>query len=484
MSERPTAIELEPIDEYTWRIPQQGDMRVPGIVYAAQELFEQPGHEEALQQVVNVATLPGIVKASIAMPDIHWGYGFPIGGVAAMDDRDGVVSPGGVGFDINCGVRLVRTALRVDEVRPRLQELMHELMRRVPQGTGARGALKLAPQELRRLIERGVPFLAERALATEEDLAHTEEGGCMPGAHADAVTQKALQRGLPQVGSLGAGNHFLEVQVVDEVLDGEAAEAYGVSPGQVVVMIHSGSRGFGHQICTDHLARMNVAMRQYGYDLPDRQLACAPVHSPEGEDYLAAMACACNFAFANRQMMMHEVRGAFEQTFTASWGRLGVELVYDVAHNIAKRETHVVDGVERPVWVHRKGATPAVGPGRPDVPADNRDVGQPVIIPGDMGSESWLLAGAAKAMTETFGSTCHGAGRLMSRGAARKVKSGAEVRRELEERGIVVKAASTGLLAEEAPYAYKDVSQVVGVVDAVGLSRKVARLKPLGVLKG
>ena len=482
MNERPESLEIRRLDEYVWQIPQQGDMRVPGIVYASEELFDQPGHEEALQQVRNVATLPGIVKASIAMPDIHWGYGFPIGGVAATDDREGVVSPGGVGFDINCGVRLVRTSLRRDEVAPRLEELMHELMRRVPQGTGAHGALRLTPRDLGKLIELGVPFLAERGLASEADLAHTEEGGSMPGADGDAVSQKALRRGLTQVGSLGSGNHFLEVQVVDEILDGAAAEAFGVSAGQVLVMIHSGSRGFGHQTCTDHLARMNL--NRFGFDLPDRQLACAPVDSPEGRDYLAAMACACNFAFANRQAMMNEVRGVLEHVFRASHERLGVELVYDVAHNIVKRETHVVDGVERAVWVHRKGATRAFGPGRADVPAEYREIGQPVIIPGDMGRESWLLAGTGGAMSETFGSTCHGAGRLMSRSAARKVKSGAEVRRELEERGIVVKAASTSLLAEEAPYAYKDVSQVVRVVEAAGLSRRVARLRPLGVLKG
>jgi len=476
-------LEVRRLDEYVWEIPPQGDMRVPGIVYAARELFDQTGSDEALRQVANVATLPGVVKASLAMPDIHWGYGFPIGGVAATDGSDGVVSPGGVGFDINCGVRLVRTNLRRTDVAPRLDELLHELERRVPRGTGAHGALRLTPRELRRLLEEGVPFLAERGLATGDDLAHTEEGGAMPGADPDAVSQKALARGLPQVGSLGAGNHFLEVQAVDEVVDDESAEAFGLAAGQVVVMIHSGSRGFGHQTCTDHLARMNAPDR-FGYELPDRQLACAPSASPEGRDYLAAMACACNFAFANRQVMMNEVRGAFEQVFRASHERLGVELVYDVAHNIAKRETHVVDGVERALLVHRKGATRAFGPGRPDVPADYRDVGQPVIIPGDMGRESWLLAGTETAMRETFGSTCHGAGRLLSRGAARKVRSGAEVRRELEDQGIRVHAASTALLAEEAPYAYKDVAQVVGIVAALGLSRRVARLRPMGVLKG
>jgi tRNA-splicing ligase RtcB len=476
--------EYERLSQFTYLLPPQGDMRVPGIVYASEELFTQSGAEEALQQVRNVATLPGILKASIAMPDIHWGYGFPIGGVAAMDDADGVVSPGGVGFDINCGVRLVKTGISRDEAAPRIAELMHEIMRRVPQGTGERGALRLNEREFGRLIEQGVSFLAERGLATEEDIAHTEEGGSLASAYADAVTHKAVARGHTQVGSLGAGNHFLEVQVVDEVFDDERAGIYGVRPGQIVVMIHTGSRGFGHQTCTDHLARMATVTARYGYRLPDRQLACAPVHSPEGEDYLAAMACAVNFAFANRQMIMNEVRGAFELVFGRSWAKLGIELLYDVAHNIAKRERHTVEGQERPVWVHRKGATRAFGPGCEQIPEDYRAAGQPVVIPGDMGRESWLLAGTRTAMRETWGSTCHGAGRLMSRTAAKKVKTGPEVRQELEDRGIVVKAGSVGLLAEEASYAYKDVSQVVAVVDAVGLSRRVARLKPLGVLKG
>ena len=468
----------------TYEIAREGAMRVPGRVYADESLFAQAGHEEALQQVANVATLPGVVTASIAMPDIHWGYGFPIGGVAAMDERDGVVSPGGVGFDINCGVRLVRTGLGVEEVRPRLEALMQELMRRVPQGSGPHGALELGERDLIRLAERGAPFLAQRGFATDDDLAHIEEGGVLAGADTAAVSAKAVARGRSQVGSLGSGNHFLEVQVVDEVLDEPAARACGVAPGQVTVMIHSGSRGFGHQVCTDYLARMAQAAAQAGIELPDRQLACAPLGSAAAREYLAAMACACNFAFANRQMMLHEVRGAFERVFGSSWERLGVQLVYDVAHNIAKREVHLVGGRERPVWVHRKGATRAFGPGRPDVPAGYRAVGQPVIIPGSMGTESWLLAGTERAMLETWGSTCHGAGRALSRHAAKKMSSGADVRRELEHRGIVVKAGSVASLAEEAPYAYKDVAAVVAVVHDAGLSRKVARLKPLGVLKG
>ena len=421
------------------------------------------------------------------MPDIHWGYGFCIGGVAATDPAEGgVISPGGVGYDINCGVRLVRTGLGLEDSEAAARA-PHERAH-APRAAGvgaARAPLQLREGELERLAEEGAAFSGP---------ARVRDGG-RPAAHGRGRRHARRRRlgceptapwsaGGTQGGSLGSGNHFLEVQVVEEVLDERAASAFGVGPGQVVVMIHSGSRGFGHQVCTDHVGRMASVAARDGIELPDRQLACAPLGSPEAREYLAAMACACNFAFANRQMMLHEVRGAFERVFRASWERLGVELVYDVCHNIAKREVHVVDGRERAVRVHRKGATRAFGPGSPDVPADYRDVGQPVIIPGDMGTESWLLVGTETAMRETFGSTCHGAGRLLSRHAARKVRSGAEVRRELEDAGIVVKAASVGGLAEEAPFAYKDVADVVGVVDAVGLSRKVARMRPLGVLKG
>jgi len=477
-------VRVERAAEHTYVIEPEGAMRVPGRIYAAESLFKQAGHEEALQQVANVATLPGIVGASLAMPDIHWGYGFPIGGVAALRADDGVVSPGGVGFDINCGVRLALTGLDAGDVRPRAEELVHELMRRIPQGLNDRGTLKLQPRELTKLVERGVPWLLERGLATERDVERTEQGGAMSGASAAAVTQKAVERGRTQVGSLGAGNHFIELQVVADVLDEAAAGAWGVHPGQVAVMIHSGSRGFGHQTCTDHLQRMAAAARRYGIEVPDRQLACAPASSPEGQDYLAAMAAAANFAFANRQTMMHEVRLAFEQVFRRPWERLGVELLYDVAHNIAKLETHEVDGVPTRVWVHRKGATRAFGPGHPELPPLFRETGQPVIVPGDMGSESWLLVGTQKAMRESFGSAAHGAGRRLSRGAAKRVMSGADVRRDLEARGIVVGSQSTSLLAEEAPYAYKDIGEIVAVMDAIGLARKVARLEPLGVLKG
>jgi tRNA-splicing ligase RtcB len=478
------SVTTEQIRANVWRIPATGAMRVPGIVFASAALLEQAGESEALQQVANVATLPGIVGASLAMPDIHWGYGFPIGGVAAMRIDDGVVSPGGVGFDINCGVRLVLTALDDVEVRPHAEQIMHELMRRIPQGANVRGALSVTTRELGELVERGVPWLVDRGLATDRDVAHTEEYGAIPGARSEAVSHRAMDRGRTQVGSLGAGNHFLELQVVADVLDDEVAEAWGVRRGQVTLMIHSGSRGFGHQVCTDHVQRMAGAAARHGISVPDRQLACAPIASEEGADYLAAMAAAANFGFANRQMMLHEVRLGLEQVFRRPWERLGVELLYDVAHNIAKRETHEVDGVQTELLVHRKGATRAFGPGREELPPVYRETGQPVIIPGDMGSESWLMVGTETSMRESFGSACHGAGRQLSRGAAKKIQSGAEVRRELEARGIVVHAQSTNLLSEEAPYAYKDVSEVVDVVDAVGLASKVARLRPLGVLKG
>ena len=469
---------------HTFRIEPHGDMRVPGIVFASAEMMAAAGDDQALQQGANVATLPGIVKASVAMPDIHWGYGFPIGGVAAMDAENGVISPGGVGFDINCGVRLVMTDLRREDVMPHAEELLFEFQRRIPTGTNDRGSLRLTPRELLDLAEQGVPWLVERGQATEEDLEHIEQGGAIPGASADAVSKRAVERGHTQVGSLGAGNHFVELQAVDELYDEDVAAAWGVERGQAAVMIHSGSRGFGHQTCTDHLQRMAGAVRQYGYELPDRQLACAPVNSPEGADYLAAMAAAANFAFANRQVMTTQVRGAFEHVFRKPWERLGVFLLYDVAHNVAKLEEHEVDGRPRKLWVHRKGATRAFGPGHPELGPAFIETGQPVIVPGSMGTESWLMVGTSMAMAESFASACHGAGRRLSRGAAKRRRSGSEVRADLEAKGIIVRAHSTDLLAEEAPYAYKDVAEVVDVVHEVGLARKVARLKPIGVLKG
>ncbi len=472
------------IAPFTYEIEQHGDMRVPGLVFASEEMLHSAGQEEALQQVVNVATLPGIVRASIAMPDIHWGYGFPIGGVAAMDLERGVVSPGGVGFDINCGVRLVATGLNRREVEPHAEHLLHELMRRIPQGTNDLGVLRVTPRELRDLVEEGVPWVRERGMATDEDLDRIEDGGAIAGASADSVSRRALERGRTQVGSLGAGNHFLELQAVDEVLDEKTAAEWGIEPEQVTVMIHSGSRGFGHQVCTDHVARIAAALPRFGFELPDRQLACAPIDSEEGRDYLAAMAAAANFAFVNRQVMTHQVRLALEQVFGRAWERIGADLIYDVAHNIAKIEVHDVDGRERRLLVHRKGATRAFGPGHPELAPLFRETGQPVIVPGSMGTESWLAVGTPTAMRLSFGSACHGAGRRLSRGAAKRERSGAEVRADLEAQGIVVRAQSTSLLAEEAPYAYKDVAGVINVVHEAGLARKVARLKPLGVLKG
>jgi len=476
--------DIERIDEFSWRLPLEGGMRVPGVVYADAALLEQARGDVSLQQVRNVATLPGIVGASLAMPDIHQGYGFPIGGVAAVDAADGVVSPGGVGFDINCGVRLLRTGFDAGDVAPRIPDLLHELQRRIPTGNNDRGVLSLPAQDLARLVERGVPWLAERDLASDADLERIEDGGALPGASAEPVSQKALERGRTQLGSLGAGNHFLELQVVDRVDDEATADAFGVAEGQLTVMIHTGSRGFGHQVCTDHLRRLAGLARREGYDLPDRELAWAPLSTEEGREYLAAMAAAANFAFCNRQVITAEVRAAFERFARLPWERLGIEVVYDVAHNIAKWEEHEVRGVRRRLLVHRKGATRAFGPGRAELPACYRETGQPVIVPGDMGSESWLCVGTGEAERRTFGSACHGAGRRLSRSAARKQVDGVALRHELEARGISVRSSSPGLLAEESPQAYKDVDAVVGVVVGAGLVRRVARLRPLGVLKG
>ncbi|MFA4966225.1 MAG: RtcB family protein [Thermoleophilia bacterium] len=476
--------ELVRIDHYAWLIPPEGEMRVPGMVFADEALLKQAQGDDSLRQVRNVATLPGIVGASLAMPDIHQGYGFPIGGVAAVDAASGVVSPGGVGFDINCGVRLVRTAASAAELEPRVPELLYDLQRRVPTGNNDAGVLSLTPRELAQLVEHGAPWLLERGLATERDVERIEDAGVLPGASADAVSQKAMSRGRSQIGSLGAGNHFLEVQAVERVEDAAAAEAFGVFEGQAVIMIHTGSRGFGHQVCTDHLQRLEAVARQEGYSLPDRELAWAPLATEEAREYLAAMAAAANFAFCNRQVITAEVRAALERLLGRPWERLGVELVYDVAHNIAKWEEHAVEGEARRLLVHRKGATRAFGPGHAELPEAYRGSGQPVIIPGDMGTESWLCVGTKEAERRAFGSACHGAGRRLSRAAARRQIDGVAVRRELEARGISVLSSSPGLLAEESPQAYKEVSAVVGVVAGAGLVRKVARLRPLGVLKG
>jgi tRNA-splicing ligase RtcB len=479
-----TAIRFEQVDDYRWRIPQEAGMRVPGMIYATERMMPQIRSEKAAEQVRNVATLPGILGASMAMPDVHWGYGFPIGGVAATDAEEGVVSPGGVGYDINCGCRLLATGLERSEVAPRTRDLLALLFQRVPSGVGSTGPIRLNAKEQREVVRRGAAWAVRAGYGEPEDLEVTEEGGCLAGADPAAVSERAYERGFNQVGTLGSGNHFLEVQFVEEVFDAAAADAFGLRPGQVTVMIHSGSRGFGYQVCDDYLKVMAREVARTGIDLPDRQLACAFLSSPAAREYLGAMAAAANYAWANRQALMHWAREALGDFFRASPSDLGLRLVYDVAHNIAKRERHRFQGKERWVVVHRKGATRAFGPGHPDVPARYRAVGQPVLIPGDMGRASYVLAGTERAMEETFGSTCHGAGRLLSRHAALKRKHGAQVRRELEDKGIWVFSAGIKTLAEEMPEAYKDVDDVVEAVAGAGLSKRVARLRPMGVVKG
>ncbi|HEY8524080.1 MAG TPA: RtcB family protein [Acidimicrobiales bacterium] len=464
---------------WRWRIDRTGDMRVPGVVFASRELLPDIAGDRSLDQVANVATLPGIVGASYAMPDVHWGYGFPIGGVAATDvEEGGVISPGGVGFDISCGVRLLRSEVRRDELEPNRARLMDALDRRVPKGMG-RGAVwdVRDDAELRRVLTRGAVEAVDRGFGTEHDLARCEDGGMLVGADPAAVSDRALARGLRQLGSLGSGNHFLELQAVDRVDDPAIAAALGLEAGQVCVMIHSGSRGLGHQVCTDHVRQMEAAMARYGVRVPDPQLACVPVRSPEGEAYLAAMAAAANYGRANRHMLAVAARRAF-----AAAGVGDLELVYDVSHNLAKLEYHEVDGARRLLCVHRKGATRALPPHHPDLPADLAEVGQPVLVPGSMGTASYVLAGT---VTNTaFHSTCHGAGRTMSRTAARRQVRGPALRRELEAAGVAVRAASNRGLAEEAPLSYKDVDEVVATVERVGLARRVARLVPIGVVKG
>jgi tRNA-splicing ligase RtcB len=470
-----------------WRIPKgyKPEMLVDGMIYANDELMEHIRNDQAAEQVANVACLPGILMRSMAMPDIHWGYGFPIGGVAAMDYQTGVVSPGGVGYDINCGVRMLRTDLTAEEVAPRMQDLVNALFTDVPAGIGSSGRIRLDEKELKEVMKKGAKWAVAQGYGWAEDIEVTEEGGCLDSADPQCVSDKAMQRGRPQVGTLGSGNHFLEIQVVDEVYDSNTASAFGINgPGQITVMIHSGSRGLGYQVCDDYLLVMQAAMKKYGIQVPDRQLACAPATSDEGRRYMQAMACAANYAWANRQAMAHWTREVFSHVFGVGPHKLGMSQVYDVAHNIAKIEEHEIDKKKRKVVVHRKGATRAFPPGHPDVPAVYREVGQPVLVPGDMGRYSFLLAGTDQAMRETFGSTCHGAGRMMSRKSAMKESKGADVQQELAEKGIIVKAASRGTLAEEAPEAYKDVSLVVETADETGISRKVARLRPLGVVKG
>jgi tRNA-splicing ligase RtcB (3'-phosphate/5'-hydroxy nucleic acid ligase) len=477
-------MKIQKIDDHRWRIERSGQMRVPGIVYASAGMLDQIREEEALKQVANVATLPGIVKASLAMPDIHWGYGFPIGGVAAFDWQSGVVSPGGVGYDINCGVRLAATGLVHDDIRDHARDLVEALYRHVPSGVGSTGSVKLSPKEEKKVLLQGSRWAVKQGFGTDDDLLHTEDGGCLPGADPELISQRALDRGSNQLGTLGSGNHFLEVGLVEEIFDPEAAQAFGLHEGQVTVMLHSGSRGLGYQVCDDFLAVMSKHVQTLGIQLPDRQLACAYIQSDAGQRYLGAMACAANYAYANRQILMHRCREVFEQTLGISPRTLDMRLVYDVCHNIAKKEQHLVDGKQQWLCVHRKGATRAFGPGQPAVSAAYRSIGQPILIPGDMGTASYVLVGTQRAMEETFGSTCHGAGRVLSRKAALKRAKGRSIARELEDKGILVRWTGRGTLGEEMPEAYKDVSMVVEVVHAAGIARKVARLRPLVVVKG
>ncbi len=478
---------LKKIGNYKWEIPPdyKAGMRVPGVIYASSLLAEHILKERVAEQVANVACLPGIVRYSLAMPDAHWGYGFPIGGVAAFDpEQGGVISPGGVGYDINCGIRLVRSDLTIAEIKPRLKELVDTLFHTVPCGVGVGGRIKLSSREEREILVKGARWAVEQGMGVKDDLEATEEGGALAGAEPGKVSQRAYERGKKQEGTLGSGNHFLEIQVVEEVYDEKLANTMGIFPGQITLMIHSGSRGFGHQVCDDFIRVMIKAANTYGIELPDRQLACAPVNSPEGKAYFAAMACAANYAWCNRQIIMHLVREAFERVLGKSWVDLGLYLVYDVAHNIAKFEEYELEGKKKLLCVHRKGATRAFPAHHPQLPEKYKAIGQPVIIPGDMGRASYLLLGTQRAFQETWGSTCHGAGRMMSRHQAIRQAKGRSIAREMEEKGIIVRARGRDTLSEEMPEAYKDVADVVEVVEKAGLSRKIARMRPLGVVKG
>jgi len=474
-------MEIKRLDEVRWLIPKQGQMRVEGLVYASDELMEQVRKDQSLVQVANVATLPGIVWRSLAMPDIHWGYGFPIGGVAAFDMEEGVVSPGGVGYDINCGCRLVTTKLHAQEIKGVLKDLVLALFKNIPCGVGSTGALKLKKNELFSVSQKGALWAVEKGFGEHEDLLHTEDQGTLPDADPSILSEKAITRGLDQLGTLGSGNHFLEVEEVAEIYDDKVADRFGLFLGQATILIHSGSRGFGHQICDDFLKLMSKSQE---FPLPDRQLACARIQSDLGKRYLAAMACAANYAWANRQILMHYTQETLLKVLNLSPKELGFRLLYDVCHNIAKIETHKVLGKTMKLCVHRKGATRALPPGHPMLPQDFKEVGQPVLIPGDMGTQSFVLVGAANAALESFASTCHGAGRVLSRAQATKAAKGRAINREMEDQGIIVMSRGKDTLKEELPEAYKDVSKVVEVVHKASLATKVARLRPLGVIKG
>ncbi len=478
---------IERVDDYRWRIPKsyKTGMRVPGLIYTDKAMLEQIREEQSLEQVANVAFLPGIVGYSLAMPDIHWGYGFAIGGVAAVRVKDGVVSPGGVGFDINCGVRLLRTNLTLDEVKPKINQLADSIFQNVPSGLGSKGKIRLRGGEIDEVLSKGARWAVQHGYGKPEDLEATEERGEMAGADPTRVSSRAKERGVPQLGTLGSGNHFLEVAVVDNIFEPDIAHVMGINQlNQVMLLIHCGSRGLGHQTADDYIKVMLDAMREYSIEVPDRQLACSPVSSPQGQAYLAAMRCAANYAWANRQCIAHWVRESFCRVLGMREEDTGLEQVYDVAHNIAKIEEHEVNGHRETLCVHRKGATRAFPAGHPSIPKKYADIGQPILIPGDMGRVSYVLVGTEKAMKETWGSTCHGAGRLQSRAAAKRHIKGRDVLAALDARGITVRTDSMPGLAEEASDAYKDVTCVVNITQNAGISRIVARTRPIAVIKG
>ncbi len=477
--------DIRQIDKYLYEIPTsyRSDMRVPARIYADKELLEASYRDRSMEQLVNTTTLPGVVRFTLAMPDIHQGYGFPIGGVAATLPPEGVISPGGIGYDINCGVRVMASDISMEELAPYVEELIPALYNRVPSGLG-KGGIKISARQLDEILVQGVKWTVQQGYGTKQDLEHTEEGGCMAAADTRQVSQRAKDRGRKQVGSLGSGNHFLEIDEVVEVYDEEVAEAFGLHQGHVAVQIHCGSRGLGHQVCSDYVRSLQKAVRKYNIRLPDRELVCAPFESPEGQAYFGAMACAANFAWANRMVIAHWVRIIFEEVLAGTVKNWELTSVYDVAHNIGKVEEHRVNGRRAKVVVHRKGATRAAGPGFPGLPKDYQEIGQPVLVPGSMGTASYILVGTDEALDLTFGSTCHGAGRLMSRRGAKRRFYGQELRKELEGMGIIIRAGSMPGLAEEAPGAYKDVDRVVEVVHGAGIAHKVARLEPRGVIKG
>jgi tRNA-splicing ligase RtcB len=477
-------MKLEKMDDNRWLLPQTGGMRVPGIIYANEKIYDLLKNDESAKQVANVAHLPGIVNYSLAMPDVHWGYGFPIGGVAAFDLDTGIVSPGGVGYDINCGCRLMATDLTLTDIKDKIEDLTLALYQRIPSGVGTTGYVKLSGKNSKKVLEDGARWAIQAGFGSVQDLETTEDGGCMSGADPEQVSARAIERGKQQLGTLGSGNHFLEIEVVQEIFDEKAAQAFGLRKGQIVVMIHSGSRGLGYQICDDYLALMVKHQAETGIALPDRQLACTYLASGRGSNYLAAMACGANYAWANRQILMHLTREVMEKTLHVAPRELGMHLVYDICHNIAKIESFTIAGVEKQLCVHRKGATRAYPAGHEAIPVRYKSVGQPVLIPGDMGTGSYVLVGQEKAMQETFGSACHGAGRVMSRTQAIKTSRGRLISRELADQGVIVMAGGKGTLSEEMPEAYKNLDDVVQVMHESGIAKKVAKLRAIACIKG